>query len=218
MKSILTRLSFSALLLLLVSGLALAGTPVEKPFAKLSNKELVKLHWKCLNETEDVEKASDIQDEIVNRKAIKETVELLRKRGTGSIFGGWYYDMFQNLRSPETDKLLKPLANRKHDDLNYFANKYFAEVGEKFALENLNANYRESGSSREWAETVMFFGTFKYYPAKKNLVDSIDVADLSLAGASVESLMLLYPETREKVKGLGIHDTVKFYKEYIKTH
>ncbi len=206
------------LTLLLMQSIAYAGISHAKPLSQYTNKELIKSFEKCLTEEEDTDKASDIYDELINRKAIKETVALFKK-DEGSIIEGWCFGIIEKLRGPETGSLLKPLANRDHSERAYYANKYFAEIGEKFALENLDANYWDYlVSGNEWSETILLFGNYKYYPAKKNLLSTIRDGNLNVGGSSAEALMLLYPETRKKVEHLGIHDTFKFYSSYIISH
>jgi hypothetical protein len=206
----------AVMILLLMSNFAYAGT---SDLSKYSNKELVDLFGKCLNDTKDMDQAGAIKEEIIKRKAIKETFELFKNKDNAFWTLGWCYQVFINLRSPETNKLLKPSANQELNERSYFANKYFAEAGETFALKNLNANYfKYPVSSAEWGETALLFGKYKYYPAKKNLVSSINAASLNLVEDSEESLKLLYPETRKKVENLDIQETIKFYSKYIKNH
>lgn len=222
------KTSLACLFILLMHAPAYAESSQSKPLDKLDNKQLVAQFEKCLNETGDFDYAEELKAEIIRRKAAKETVALFKKNNNIFAATGWCYEILVELRSPETDKLLKQYANDKLDDRNYFANKYFALTGDKLALEHLNANYFEYGtSSAEWAETVILFGKYKYYPAAKNLISTLDAASLDLGGASCESLKLLYPETRNNVEEIEsrkdsidgmIQDIINYYTKYVKDH
>jgi len=82
---------------------------------------------------------------------------------------------------------------------------YLAKRGDKQALEILNENYFEYGvSSVQWADTVQWFGKYKYQPAIPNLIKSLDAASLNLVGAAQSSLKQLFK---------GPHPTFKTIEE-----
>jgi len=217
-------------MLLVISNFAYAASSQDKPISQYSNRELIEVFGKLLNEKVDFEqeKASKIQNELIKRRAVKETVELFQHKDNAIWTLGWCYQIFVKLRSPETDKLLKPLADKNRKEQSYFANKYFAETGKKFALENLNASYfNYPVSSLEWSEIVDLFGKYKYFSATKNIISTINAASLNLAGASVEALESMYPETKEGVERIekshgGIDkemtEIINYYSTYIKDH
>jgi hypothetical protein len=214
-------------LFLSLQNFAYAASTPEKAISQYSNEELIKIFEQCLTQTEeDFGTANEISDELVKRKAIKEVVELFEK-DEGFISEGWCFGILEKLRGPETDNLLKGLATKEPTDRAHLANKYFAEVGEQFALENLNANYFQNGSSYEWSEIVELFGKYKYYPATENIISTINAASLNLAGASLEALITMYPETKNDVKKLEKNnpsidgqmvDIMNYYNQYVKDH
>ncbi len=211
--------AISCLAFLLLHNLACAEELQTKSLTGYSNNELIELFAKCLNVDADFEKAEEIQGELIKRRAVKETVKFFEDEGNSFLTIEWCYQIFEELRGPETDKLLKQSAVRDITFQSYFANKYFAEIGDVSALEILNENYwMYPVPANERIETVLLFGKYKYYPANRHLVSSLGVANANLAVASLRSLLELYPETRDIWENGGIQDPIDFYSKYIDEH
>ena len=86
----------------------------------------------------------------------------------------------------------------------YFCLSLLAKRGDEDALRILNINYyKYPVSSAQWADTVEFFGKFKYRPAIPNLIKSLDSASLNLVDAAEESLERLFEGPHPPFKTIG---------------
>ena len=160
---------------------------------KCNNTQVGEMFQKSL-EPYDYDVAIILEQELVQRKAVEETFKLFES-AIGLVNTSWPFHVLQQLKGPETTRLLRPLATKSLGLQAYFANYYFAQDGHEFALENFNSNYfQNSMASRDWAGIVRFFGEHKYYPAQCNIVGTIRAADVSLGAASINALEQLYPE------------------------
>ncbi len=126
----------------------------------------------------------------------------------------WLEYVFSRLRGPEADSGLKPYAAMPDsEDTQYFALKYFAEGGTRWAFQVLNC-HQYTVSSLEWADIVTLFGQYRYYPAAVNLAQTLSAASLNLCIAAEESLRELYPEAQ--VDYHSPEEAQKYWTRYVK--
>lgn len=171
------------------------------------------------SDSPDVDLVQKIEGELIKRKAVDSTYKFFSKIEHLTDLH-WTSMILTALRSKHVDDLLRRDATGDLTLRAYFANSYFAETGQEFALANLNKNYYQYEiPSFAWADTVTLFGKYKYYPAKANLVSTINAAEVNLGDASLESLEMLYPETKPQVDTLKtLEEITAFYSAYIKMH
>ncbi len=156
--------------------------------------------------------------ELVRRRPFEDLVRPFRAPVVGHIQLAWLEEVFARLRGPEADSALKPFATADEtDETQYFALKYFAKAGAPWALDILNCHYFEyPTSSFEWSEIVTLFGKYKYYPAGRNLATTIGAALVNLGDASLQSLLMLYPEGRSDFR--SSEEGTRYWTRYVAKH
>jgi len=128
----------------------------------------------------------------------------------------WLEYVFSRLRGPEADSGLKPYATMPDsEDTEYFALKYFAEGGTRWAFDILNC-HQYTVSSLEWADIVTLFGQYRYYPSAVSLARTLSAASLNLGIAAEGSLRALYPEARTDYH--SPEEAQRYWTRYITRH
>lgn len=160
-----------------------------------------------------------VQRELARRQAPAQIVAAF-----GSVEGSRstyiLFDLLRHSDAPEVRRGLEPLARRDTGLVSYLALKYFAERGERWALQMLNDRYDEYPvSSAEWASVARLFGTWGYRPAAANLARSLGAASLNLEEAANESLLRLYPEAAATVPHFDSPEAAQaFWTSYVAEH
>ena len=87
----------------------------------------------------------------------------------------------------------------KEDRESYYIALYLAQRGNTAALATLNRHYfKYPVASFEWEVAVAAFGKFRYMPAASNVVDSLNAANLGLAGTACGTLQEMFPDSPRK--------------------
>lgn len=90
----------------------------------------------------------------------------------------------------------------EEDEESYYVAFYLAKRGNIAALATLNRHYFQYPvSSLQWSCTAETFGKFRYAPAAKNLIESLDAASLNLSAAACNALQGIYPDSPKDFKG-----------------
>jgi len=153
--------------------------------------------------------------ELVQRKPYRDLLQAF-DTSRDQIQLSWLEDVFNRLRGPEADSGLTHYAMiPDSEDIQYFALKYFAEGGTRWALDILNC-HQYTVSSLEWADIVTLFGQYRYYPAAATLALTLNAASLNLGTAAEESLRALFPEA-----GTPYHspdEAQRYWTRYVREH
>lgn len=147
------------------------------------------------NATRGTRFVSAVALELVRRRPYGLLLERLESSTDGAQ-RSWIERVLSRIRAPVADSGLRVLSSHDRDERSYFALKYFARVGDRWALKILDENY---GSypvpASEWGEVVGLFGHFRYCPAAKHLAESIGgTPDAGIV--AIRALIELYPEGR----------------------
>ena len=140
--------------------------------------------------------------------------ELVKRKETNKLLRAFEHpvDKFQEevvaraLREIDADAIYPVFKRRINHDVTktmYACLNYLAKRGDEEALKILNDNYFKYGSSLEWAETVEWFGRYKYKPAIPNLINSLDAASLNLVGSAQWSLEQIFKGPHPEFKSIG---------------
>ena len=183
----------------------------ESKIKKYSTKELLQylslnsINWQYEKYQNDIRFV--IRDELVRRKQIT----LLIKAFENPLDEDQQLIVAQALfyiDDNRTASTFKKHISSEINDTMYFCLNYLAKRGDKEALRVLNDNYFQYGvSSSQWADTVQWFGKYKYKPAIPHLIESLDAASLNLVEAAQTSLEQLFDgphpnfKTIEEMKG-----------------
>ncbi len=164
----------------------------------------------------DSAKALAIKQNLIERKAAAEVVELL-KDDAGTAVQYWALEILEELRSPATDALVRPVATKDKSVTAYNANLYFADVGDVAALRNLNDNYAQYPvPDYSWAPVMALFGQYKFKPATEHLIGSVVSGNLSIADAAVASLVAIYNPPKKDIEKFGTYpDIQKYFQTFV---
>lgn len=164
----------------------------ESEIQKYSIKELLNylslnsINWQYEKYQNDIRFI--IRDELVRRKQIAPLIEAFEN----PLDQDQQLIVAESLFYIDDDTIAPTFKNHVSSDINdtmYFCLNYLAKRGDQEALQILNNNYFQYGvSSAQWADTVQWFGKYKYKPAIPNLINSLNAASLNLVGAAQESL------------------------------
>ncbi len=110
----------------------------------------------------------------------------------------WVEEALSRMRGPDVHSVLKQIAMIPRTDwAQYFALKYFAELGSLWALAILSCHYEQYAIyGLEWSQTITLFGRYHYYPAAGHLVRQVAVANMNVGFAALQTLLQLYPDGR----------------------
>lgn len=142
---------------------------------------------------EAVETASEVQGELIRRKAVVQLLEKFERPADDCQ----YRYVAEALYAIEDPRILASFRKRLSARLtwvDYLCLNYVAKAGDPHALKILNDNYFQyPTSSLQWSYTVALFGRFNYEPAIPNLIESLGAASLNLVDAAQASLEQLFP-------------------------
>ena len=169
---------------------------LESKIKKYSTKELLQylsldsINWQYEEYQNDIRFI--IRDELVRRKQITPLIKAFENpldEDQQLIVAQALFYIDDNKIAPTFKKHISSEIN----DTMYFCLNYLAKRGDKEALRILNVNYFHYGvSSAQRADTVQWFGKYKYRQAIPNLIDSLNAASLILVGASQKSLEQIF--------------------------
>ncbi|SRR6266576_2429314 len=153
--------------------------------------------------------------ELVLRRAYADLLQAFDTSGD-FIQLSWLEHVLVGLRGQEADSGLRHYATMPDSgETQYFALKYFAEGGTRWAFDMLNC-HQYTVSSLEWADIVTLFGRYRYYPAAANLAGELDMASLNLDIAAEEALRALYPEAQPHYH--SPEEAQKYWTRYVAKH
>ena len=90
----------------------------------------------------------------------------------------------------------------KEDEESYFVTLYLAKRGNTAALATLNRHYFQYPvSSLQWSYTAKIFGKFRFMPAARKLVESLEAASLNLSAAARSALQEIFPDSPRHFSG-----------------
>jgi len=191
---------------------------LESKIKKYSTKELLQylslksINWQYERYQNDIRFI--IRDELVRRKQIAPLIKAFENpldEDQQLIVAQALFYTDDNRIAPTFKKHISSEIN----DTMYFCLNYLAKRGDKEALKILNDNYFQYGvSSFQWADTVQWFGKYKYRPAIPNLIDSLNAASLNLVDAAQESLEQIFDGPHPKFK--TIEEMKNYFEELYK--
>ena len=152
-----------------------------------------------------------LKNVLVVRQTVPEAVSLLQE-DAGVAGQYWALEILEELRSAETDALVRPIANGELTVTAYNANLYFAEVGDVTALGHLNDNYGQYPvPAYSWAPTMALFGQYQFKPATQHLLTSIVSGNLSIADAAIAALVKMYAPPQQDIDQFGSYPEIQKY-------
>lgn len=135
-----------------------------------------------------------VHDELVGRAPIDTLIDTVQH----SADDAQRSTLLQVLYHLDDDRIahaFRRCATPKVTEETYYCLNYLAKRGDATALQTLNEHYYSYPvSSVQWSFTVALFGKFRYRPATKNLLESVDAASLNVGFAAVEALQQIYPD------------------------
>ena len=160
---------------------------------------------------------STIGFELARRDAYLDLLEGYRvAEDPGQI--GWIEAVLEHLRNRLTDSVMQTVAEVGGlDRKTFYALKYFATSGHRWALDSLNCHYYlYMVSSEEFSAVPGLFASNKYRQGAWNLVSSLDAASTDLAAAALDGLRKLFPEAPGIRRPLRL--ARQYWGEYVREH
>lgn len=161
----------------------------------------------------------DVVIELVRRRAGRDLLDAFAKKNDW-IQLHWIVFALSLLHDSEIDSIMAQYAQTSWGGLKngkgFLAAIYLAEQGRCLGLEVLNRHYDELPiSSLERVHVVSLFGKYRYLPAARNLVETIDAMLVTLGDATLEALSEMYPDAPVDPAAGSVRT---FWEKYVAQH